>query len=159
MIGVSYLRTKSSLANSLRPSGIAQQLAFLYKKIPSPVYRRRDTIPCYHFNSLTSHDASLCRCLECNTLCICSYGSIYISDFHSSTSPAITGGPVRTYHCCSVLPLQSHLPSAFPNFLSASAAIPIFVHTAYGNLSVRFQPMYSLFQRVSFILRKTSHMC
>lgn len=52
--------------------------------------------------------------------------------FHSPISSAITGGPVRTYlpaanrifrlmhKSSSSLPLQSHLPSVFPHFLSAN---------------------------------------
>ena len=43
---------------------------------------------------------------------------------------------------CSVLPLQSHLPSALPHFLAASC------NRAAGNLSVKYLQMYSLFPRV-----------
>ncbi len=48
----------------------------------------------------------------------------------------------------SSLPLQSHIPSAFPHSLAANPASMLRNHTGFKNLSVKFPQMYSLFLSV-----------
>ncbi len=110
-------------------------------------------IPCYHFYLSIPHSTDLYRCLHSSNCRTPGQPRLLL------TSSAITGGPVRTYPIylkfSSATPKPSSIClSSFPlsnNRLSSYSQLLRCIFSTIGNLSVKFQQMYSLFLRVCFL--------
>lgn len=126
--------------------------------------RRRGIIPWYHFYSLKIRHFHCIKCCHCLHLQVslkplwtshCAY--ILIRRFNiprcNRRSCQVLSVPPATLFISvtknsSSLPLQSHVPSAFPHSLAANPASMLRNHTGFKNLSVEFPQMYSLFLSV-----------